>query len=131
MGFETESAVDDDAIEVDVVGGGHGDDLVNLDELVVFGEVEEGVGDSSGESLGISLGDGLLVVDSQDDEVVAEFLADGLEVGHLFKAEVASVGPEVDYDGFLPRNWSRLTTSPSESVSMKLGVVSPTSVLTS
>ena len=103
MGVEAELAVDDDAVDVDVVGGGHGEDLVGLDDLVVPGEVEEGVGDAAGEGEGLALGDGFLVVDAEDDEVVAELLGDGLEVGHLFEAEVAPAGPEVDDDGLFAK----------------------------
>ena len=45
--------------------------------------------------------DGLLVIHAEDDHVVAELLGDGLEVGHLFEAEVAPAGPEVDDHGLL------------------------------
>ena len=45
--------------------------------------------------------DGLLVVYAKDYNVVAELLADGFEVGHLFEAEVAPAGPEVDDHGLL------------------------------
>ncbi len=99
VGVEAELAVDDYAVDVEVVSGGHGEDLIGLDDLVVSGEVEEGVGDAAGEGEGVSLGDGLLIVDAEDDEVVAELLGDGFEVGHLFEAEVAPAGPEIDYDG--------------------------------
>ena len=101
MGVEAEFAVDDDAVDIDVVGGGHGEDLVGLDDLVVLGEVEEGVGDAPGHGEGVALGDGLLVVHAKDYKLVAELLADGFEVGHLFEAEVAPAGPEVDDDGLL------------------------------
>ena len=101
MGVEAELSVDDDAVDVDVIGGGHGEDLVGLDDLVVLGEVEEGVGDAPGHGEGVALGDGLLVVYAKDYKLVAELLADSLEVRHLFEAEVAPAGPEVDDNGLL------------------------------
>ena len=98
VGVEAELSVDDDAIDVDLVRGGHGEDLVGLHDLVVLGKVEEGAGDAPCQHGGFTLCGDLLVVDAEDEEVVAELLADGLWVGHLFKAEVAPPSPEVDDD---------------------------------
>ena len=73
------SPVDDDAIDVDLVRGGHGEDLVGLHDLVVLGKVEEGAGDAPCQRRrGSPCADDLLVVDAEDEEVVAELLADGL-----------------------------------------------------
>ena len=77
------------------------------------------------------MGDGLLVIHAEDDHVVAELLADGLEVGHLFEAEVTPAGPEVDDHGLLAEEGVQADDLPAALTSIKLGAASPTSVPTS
>ena len=118
MGVEAELSVDDDAVDIDVIGGGHGEDLVGLDDLVVLGEVEEAVGDAPCQGGG----------GGSPWETVSWPTAS--RSGISSRQKFHQPAQKLTMTAFSPRNWSRLTTSPSELVSMKLGAVSPTAVPT-